>query len=110
MSEKTNDGGPAAGTWAYGPDGKAVHYPGMTMRDYFAIHADQPGAAEIATAAGLTYWCGAVWSDGDTRLAGFEEWWRGLPQERRFELSATVRYQQADAMLSARSSSMRSGE
>jgi hypothetical protein len=100
---KINDGGPAAGAWAYEADGKAVHYPGMSLRDYFAIHADQPGAAEIATAAGLTFSSGAVWSDGDSRIASFEDWWRGLSQDRRFELSATVRYQQADAMLAVRS-------
>jgi hypothetical protein len=98
---RDNDGGAAfplhipatdAGSWDHG----------MSLRDYFAIHCDQPGQAEIVTAAGLTYSVGQVWVTGDASLGTFDKWYASLPQERRFQLYATVRYALADAMLKAR--------
>lgn len=76
--------------------------PGMTLRDYFAIHADQPGEAEIVAAAGLCRnkqgWI--TCEDGEKR--GFNEWYSGLSNEYRFSLYAKVRFQLADAMLAER--------
>lgn len=74
----------------------------MTMRDHFAMHCDQPGMAEIVTAAGFVYSAGQVWSDGQTSLGSFDAWWRTLPQHERLGLYARVRYAMADAMLAAR--------
>ncbi|AQS61749.1 hypothetical protein A8L48_22700 [Rhizobium rhizogenes] len=74
----------------------------MTHRDYAAIHADQPGIAEIVSMAGLTYSAGQVWSDEQTSLGGFEIWWRSIPNSERFMLSARVRYAMADALLAVK--------
>ena len=68
----------------------------MTMRDHFAMHCDQPGMAEIVTAAGFVYSAGQVWSDGQTSLGSFDAWWRTLPQHERLGLYARVRYAMAD--------------
>lgn len=77
-------------------------YYGMSLRDYFAVHADQPGYAEIVSRAGLTYGSNQVWQDAKTSVGTFDIWWRDLPNEERFRLSAEVRYAMADAMLAAR--------
>jgi hypothetical protein len=74
------------------------------LRDYFAIHCDQPGEAEIVTAAGLTFSNGEVWADERTSLGSFAKWYRDAPQDERFRLYAEVRYALADAMLKARES------
>lgn len=80
-------------------------YPGMTLRDYFAAHVDQPGEAEIIVAAGLMAKSPAgylvVLPNGDEIT--FAEWWRDLPQAERFALYAKVRYGMADAMIAERS-------
>jgi hypothetical protein len=81
--------------------------PELSVRDYFAVHCDQPGEAEIASAAGL------VWDSGmlvipsehdsiDERVT-FNQWWWRLPQAERFALYAKVRYSMADALLAERS-------
>lgn len=75
---------------------------GMTLRDYFAIHSDQPGVAEIVTAANLTYANHKVWIDEQTSLGSFDEWWQSLPQEERLSLYAKVRFAMADALLTER--------
>ncbi len=79
-------------------------FTGMTLRDYFAVHADQPGYAEIVTHAGLTYAVNQVWKDAQTSIGTFDMWWRDLPNSERFRLSAEVRYAIAEAMLLARQS------
>lgn len=102
-------GGPAfpleksGGCPSCGSAGYSVSH-GMTLRDYFAIHCDQPGEAEIVTAAGLKWDQGLVVAqdrDGTVRRS-FSQWWWTIPQSRRFELYAQVRYALADAMLKAR--------
>lgn len=87
-----------------GADSFWTQYPerGMTVRDYFAIHADQPGQAEVVAEAGLTYSSGQVWAGPHTSLGSFNDWWQGLEQQVRFDLYARVRYRMADAMLRAR--------
>jgi|GEM_PF-4967980 len=56
MSERAKtDGGPAFPI-------EVLHEKGMSHRDYAAIHADQPGIAEIVSMAGFTYSAGQVWS------------------------------------------------
>lgn len=75
---------------------------GLSKREYFAVHADQPGVAEIALAAGLHCPDGfTLWSDERTKIGGFNEWWAKLPGARRLELWAQVRVAQADALLTA---------
>lgn len=99
--DKINDGGPAFP--CEGGDLSGLHAaPGMSVRDYFAIHADQPGAAEIVQAAGLVYSANQVWKDEDTPLGSFNGWYDALPSAERFRLYAKVRYAIADAMLAAR--------
>lgn len=75
---------------------------GLTKREYFAVFADQPGVAEIVTAAGLhctdNFW---VWKDADTKIGSFTDWWSKLSNTERFALSSKVRVQQADALLAA---------
>lgn len=80
---------------------------GMTLRDYFATHADQPGASEIVAEAGLCWIESKVWVPADRDNAGeclghFDKWWATLPLEERYRLYARVRYGIADAMLAVR--------
>jgi hypothetical protein len=83
---------------------------GMTLRDYFAVHCDQPGEAEIIAAAGLTslssagYFVTGFPDDPDKKIT-FTDWWREVSQEGRFRLYAKVRYAIADAMIAERSNS-----
>ena len=84
----------------YGEHGTVLG--GLTKREYFAIHCDQPGVSELVTAAGLICpdnW--SVWRDKDTKLGTFTEWYAKLTNAERFELYAKVRVQIADAMCSA---------
>ena len=75
---------------------------GMSLRDYFAAHCDQPGVLEIATAAGLhcadNFW--VINPSGEKQK--FTAWYEALSQSARFELQAKVRFQMADAMIAAR--------
>lgn len=87
---------------SYAERGDVYGSRGMSLRDYFAIHCDQPGEAEIATAAGFTLESGRVWYTTTDGGLTFNDWWRTLTQEQRFELYAKVRYEMADAMLKAR--------
>jgi len=96
MSERAKtDGGPAFPI-------EVLHEKGLSHRDYAAIHADQPGIAEIVSMAGLTYSNAQVWSDEKTSLGTFEMWWRTIPNPERFMLSARVRYAMADALLAVK--------
>lgn len=105
--DSVKDGGPAFPIVGEIKDGwpmKAapVLSAGMTLRDYFAIHADQPGRTEIAALAGVRVkGVGAKWEDPD--VPHWEDWWSGLSSEERFSLYARVRYAIADAMLKERS-------
>jgi hypothetical protein len=76
----------------------------MTLRDYFAIHCDQPGTAEIAAAAGLSMKSPAgvfvILPDGIEM--NWADWWNGLSAAERFSLYARVRFAIADAMLAER--------
>lgn len=75
---------------------------GLTKRELFAVFSDQPGVAEIVTAAGLrctdNFW---VWKDAETKIGSFNDWWATLSNAERFALSAKVRVEQADALLKA---------
>lgn len=73
---------------------------GMTLRDYFAIHSDQPGVSEIANIAG--YKTDGIFLELPDGQVRFTEWWNALPLAERCALSARVRYAQADAMLAER--------
>ena len=100
-AEKIEDGGPAFPH--EGGDFSGLYAePGMSLRDYFAVHADQPGVAEIVSMAGLSYSANQVWVDANTSIGTFDSWWRGITNDERFNLSARVRYALADAMLAAR--------
>lgn len=99
MPNNIEDGGPAFPAHRDFED----RFPGMSIRDYMAIHADQPGIAEIVTEAGLVYNNRGVWSDPNTCIAAsFDAWWATISQVERFKLSARCRYRIADAMLAAR--------
>lgn len=76
---------------------------GMSLRDYFAIHCDQPGAAEIVDAAGMVYSNNQVWANAETSIGTFNDWYNKLGQSERFALYAKVRYALADAMIAERS-------
>jgi hypothetical protein len=112
MSEQRNDGGPAfpelvsefdldrgeRGEYVYRMNG------GMTLRDYAAIHSTQPGCAEICKAAGVGFDGMRVYTTADDAVGmRFDDWFRSLSLERVCELSAMVRYAQADGMLKVRS-------
>jgi hypothetical protein len=83
--------------------GEVVH-EGMTARDYFATHSTQPGVIEIAKAAGVGIDANHRIYLNELETAGisFSDWWLSLTLERQCELSAAVRYAQADAMLKER--------
>jgi hypothetical protein len=106
-----NDGGPAYPTRDFWDEAESrKHEHGMTLRDYFAVHCDQPGEAEIIAAAGLTslssagYFVTGFPDDPDKKIT-FTDWWREVSQEGRFRLYAKVRYAIADAMIAERSNS-----
>lgn len=101
---EVDTGGPA---FPWGEHGTVLG--GMTIRDYFAIHCDQPGEQEIATAAGFELKDGQILfpvhpNDGPGRASKgmFRDWYRELTQQERMSLYAKVRYQLADAMLAER--------
>jgi hypothetical protein len=76
---------------------------GMTLRDWFAAQADQPGVSEIvAMAGGQTDGFHVKFSPDGTEYK-FNEWWNDLPLADRLELAARVRFAYADAMLTERS-------
>lgn len=89
--------------------GSAGGYPfpegGMSLRDYMAIHTEQPGVTEICAEAGLVCINGVVWDGPDKNLGNFSAWWAGLTSHRRYELNAIVRYRVANAMLKERATS-----
>lgn len=102
---KINDGGPAFPVHGGMPDDdprNKIIGGGMSLRDYFAIHCDQPGAAEIVSAAGLTYSVNQVWTDEKTSIGTFNDWYGGLDPIERYALYARVRYALADAMIAQR--------
>lgn len=92
------------GGWAFPCHGSMgeVAWEGMTLRDYAAIHSTQPGISEIVAMAGLRWADRRVWASETDSLGSFDHWWETLSLGRRLELSAQVRYAQADAMLKAR--------
>lgn len=97
---KIKNGGPAFPVmWDF-----AENETGMSLRDWFAAHADQPGRAEIISAAGLKYQTaeGPYLDIPDRCGVSFDVWWREMPQAERFRLCAKVRYEMADAMIAAR--------
>lgn len=82
---------------------RRFQHGGMTLRDYFAVHADQPGVSEIVTMAGGETDGFHVKFSRDGKEYTFNEWWNDLPLDDRLKLSARVRYALADAMLAERS-------
>ena len=109
MSETTviDDGGPAFPTEAAQSDvcGEQVHrlpHPGMTLRDYFAVRAPMPDAADVCDALGLE----KNIKIGDEGSIGGDSWddtltshWHELPRSKRFFIECQHRYAWADAML-----------
>lgn len=87
---------------AVGPSDGLFHIEGMSLRDYFAVHADQPGVSEIVAFAGGETDGFLVKFSAEGEKVKFNDWWNGLPLPERLELSARVRYGLADAMLAAR--------
>jgi hypothetical protein len=95
-----DDGGPAFPTPRY--ERGDVYSLGMTLRDYMATHSTQPGCAEIVQMAGLVWSQSRVWKTKDGPSIHFDDWWGSLSIEEKFDLSAKVKYAQADSMLKAR--------
>jgi hypothetical protein len=76
---------------------------GMSLRDYMAIHSTQPGCMEICKCAGIGFDGMRVFLKADDQVGmRFDDWFRSLSLERICELSAMVRYAQADGMLKVR--------
>lgn len=95
----SSTGGPAFPT--HHNVGPHAHWGGMNLRDYCAIHSTQPGVDEICKVAGvLRVSHSLIVVDGHQTT--FDEWWRSLSLETICELSAKVRYAQADAMIKVR--------
>ena len=82
-----------------------VTYAHVGLRDYMAVHSSQPGISEIVAMAGLIWRGSRVWKHDETSLGSFEDWWESMSLEKRCELSARVRYAQADAMIRVRDES-----
>lgn len=98
MADRIEDGGPAFPVSAPLYEGGMT---GMSLRDWFAANSVQPGAEELISHAGLeTNTSGLVLADGSFK--SFSSWWWTLPNAERFRLCSELRYEQADAMLSAR--------
>lgn len=95
---------PAFPSQPLGSDGmpETSAWEGMSLRDWFATHCDQPGVSEIISMAGGETDGYRVKFSPDGTEYTFNEWWNGLPLEDRLSLSARVRYAMADAMLAAR--------
>jgi hypothetical protein len=82
---------------------------GVSVRDYFASHADQPGTNEAYQMAG----CPEHVIPPDERIPyprpaedkriPVADWWSGLPLDEKYRLYAALRFKIADAMLAARS-------
>ena len=81
MSETRDDGG---------------HQNGMSLRDYFAIHCDQPGVTELLALAGKTP------ASNRSEAMVFANWWPSLSNDERFGWYAKCRYAMADAMITER--------
>jgi hypothetical protein len=78
---------------------------GMTLRDYFAIHGEEPSQIELLDAGGMVQGEDGIYArnDGQTKVAkSFYEWFNKQSNEQRFALCAKVRFLMADAMLKAR--------
>lgn len=87
---------------AFPRDERYLGHNGMTLRDWFAGQADQPGVSEIVAMAGHKtdgFW---VEVESASEKVKFNDWWNGLPLAERCLLYARVRYALADAMLAAR--------
>lgn len=107
MSDKVSDGGPA---FPYvgmdypfdGAQPEMMTVRGMSLRDYFAAHSDQPGQSQIATL--LSWRCrgvnGVPYNDPDA--LSFDERWGQLTLSEQADAYSRVRYVIADAMLRAR--------
>lgn len=83
--------------------GSVAQWYGMALRDYFAVHSTQPGASEIAKAAGVGMDSNhRIYPTAEATGMLFSDWWNSLTLERQCDLCARVRFAQADAMLRAR--------
>ncbi len=92
-----NDGGPAFGHGDPTNGGD----PGMTLRDYLAVHADQPGFVEAYQLAGEPdVALPKGWEANQQSRAN--KWWTGLSLDEKYRFYSTLRYMVADAMLAAR--------
>jgi hypothetical protein len=89
MSE-VNDGGPAFAALAATAMGDVHHQPGMSLRDYFAIHAPEPSSEAV----NLQY-------NSDRMRNPHND-----PHKPRIrsdlEIRAAIRYEYADALLKSR--------
>lgn len=104
--KKRDDGGAAfpgivianPGEWAYGA-------PGMSLRDWFAANAPQPGWTEMLWAAGnpkgvrADRFGSAALNDGEV---WGDQWFQALTLTERYRLYSICNYAYADAMLERR--------
>jgi hypothetical protein len=99
---RKKDGGPAYPGRVYNT---REHYLGMSLRDYFAIHADQPGRLEMSNAAGVLLREHApkdLPKEERDALPHWSDWFYTLTQKERYQLYAKVRYQMAGVLLEER--------
>jgi hypothetical protein len=115
MTEQRNDGGPAFPVecqWEHGvttpvrgvqTGNRTGWATGMSLRDYMAVHSTQPGIAELCKVAGVGFDGYKVYTTASDEIGiRFDDWWRAMTLEQMCELSAKVRYAEADAMLKVR--------
>ncbi len=87
-----NDGGPAFPILERGGQGLELSCVGMSLRDYFATHADIGDFDQLSLSWGEKL-LGRACPDRETPIACFQ-WWA--------DYRAALRYMEADAMLRAR--------
>ena len=99
MKQKIETGGPAfpvstAEASEGHQDGHNTwQFPGMTLRDYFAVHSDIGDTTKLTISIGESL-LGRECPSWDSDIHGFLAW--------KAEVRATLRYIEADAMLKAR--------
>lgn len=86
------------------PSEMSQGHPGMSLRDYFASHADPIGYTEIYELAGSPKMpLPPGWREENfDKQAQAAEWVKGISADEKYRLYAEARYKIADAMMKAR--------
>lgn len=85
----------------------------ISLRDYFAVHCEEPCHADLAAAANMQLGSAPGWYDrrtqdpviwillGSGSVIQFKDWWASLSVKERAFINAKARYIVADAMIEA---------